>query len=298
MPQRHLPRLPRLPTVPTGAARMVSAGVRATARRRGWPGVGPHGARVERLVVPTGARPDAEVLVVSPWGVTGHDLADLPLVCFLHGWPDAPQSALAAGMARSVVGSRRWPPHVLVLPDGTGWRRGDHEWADAADGTSGDGGAGDLVETWLVHAVLPAVEGGRPRAADRRALAGFSMGGYGALNVGLRRPGVFGSLGSVSGYFRPDDPEGALGGDPVLEAQGSPLVVARGRGGALEGLRVALVESDHEGALVRGQVATMADALRAGGADVLAQVRPGRHSWGFVARSWPDVLAHLAARWR
>ena len=297
----------RLPTVPVAAARLVTAGVRVLAGRRRWPGVAPGAARAERVAVPTAARPDAGALVVSPMihRSAGHHAdasgADLPVVCFLHGWPDAPESALAAGLARTVTGSRRWPPFVLVLPDGTGWSRGDHEWADAADGADGGAGAGDLLETWLVDAVLPAVEGDRPRTPGRRALAGFSMGGYGALNVGLRRPGVFGALGSISGYFVVDDPEGVFGGDEALEASNAPLQVARAAADAgadaFCGLRVALVASDHEGALTADQVAPMARALHAGGADVLAQVRPGRHSWRCAAQRWPDVLAHLAAGW-
>ena len=278
------------------ATRLVTAGVRAVAVRRRWPGVAPGAARVQRLPVPTAARPDAGALVVAPAGHrTGGGAASLPVVCFLHGWPDAPESALAAGLARTVIGARRWPPFVLVLPDGTGWHRGDHEWADAADGT-------DQVETWLVEAVLPAVEGDRPRARRRRALAGFSMGGYGALNVGLRHPDLFGGLGAVSGYFVVDDPHGVFGGDRALEAANTPLEVARlaaaaAHAGALRDLRAALVASDHEGALIRGQAPPMAAALRAAGADVLVGVRPGRHSWRFAAQRWPDVLAHLAAGW-
>jgi enterochelin esterase-like enzyme len=39
-------------------------------------------------------------------------------------------------------------------------------------------------------------------------LAGFSAGGYGAMNVGLRNLGTFGAVESWSGYFEATDPSG------------------------------------------------------------------------------------------
>lgn len=275
------------------AHRGVSRGVGAVARRCRWPGAGSRdggpgsGASVRRLAVPTAVRSDASVLLVTPAG----DAARLPVVYLLHGFPDAPEAPLAAGLARAVVGGATWPPFVLAVPDGARWRRGDHEWADAADGR-------DLLESWLVEAVVPAVEAGTPRPPARRTLAGFSMGGYGALNVGLRRPGAFGSLVSFSGYFSADDPEGALGGDPRLLHDNSPL--ARLQDPALRparGLRVALVEQRHEPRLVRGQAAAVAEVLRGVGADVLEVHGPGRHSWRSVAACWPRVLTWSSAGW-
>ncbi len=44
---------------------------------------------------------------------------------------------------------------------------------------------------------LPLEAGGRGRT-----LAGFSAGAYGSVDMGLRHPGLFGTLESWSGYFR------------------------------------------------------------------------------------------------
>jgi S-formylglutathione hydrolase FrmB len=40
---------------------------------------------------------------------------------------------------------------------------------------------------------------------DRRrwTIAGLSSGGYGAVDIGLRHPGLFGAIESWSGYYRP-----------------------------------------------------------------------------------------------
>ena len=54
-----------------------------------------------------------------------------------------------------------------------------------------------------------------PTIADRsaRALAGLSMGGYGALNIGLHHLGTFGTIESWSGYFT-QTRSGAFSGAP------------------------------------------------------------------------------------
>ena len=281
------------------AARSASRALGALSRRRRWAGVGAQGdaapgADVRRLGVPAPSRSDASVLVVTP---ARGDVAAMPVLYLLHGCPDAPEAPLAAGLARAVVGGSAagatWPPFVLAVPVGVGWRRGDHEWADAADGARGD-----LVESWLVDRVVPAVEGAHRRPPSRRTLAGFSMGGYGALNVGLRRPGVFGSLVAFSGYFRADDPEGVFGGDPRLLGANSPLLrAAHPATCPPRGLRAALVETDHEPSLIAGQSAPMAAVLRRGGTEVLELHPRGAHRWGSVAAAWPGVLTWLAAGW-
>lgn len=150
------------------------------------------------------------------------------------------------------------------------------------------------MESWLVDGVVPAVEVDRPRPASRRTLAGFSMGGCGALNLGLRHPEVFGSLVCFSGYSRADDPEGVFGGDQGLLAANSPVLRAADptlRPAA--GLRVAIAETAHEPSPIPGQAAGTAAALREGGADVMERHARGHHSWRSVAALWPSVLTSV-----
>jgi enterochelin esterase-like enzyme len=56
-----------------------------------------------------------------------------------------------------------------------------------------------------VQSVVPWVDASLPTiaSASGRVLAGLSAGGYGAIDIGLRHPGVFGTLESWSGYFTP-----------------------------------------------------------------------------------------------
>ena len=253
-----------------------------------WPCTGHGRASVTRLEVPAPSNPSARVLVVRP---PGPDAATTPVVYLLHGYPDDPLSSLDAGLACSVLGKDGgWPPFVLAIPDGTGWHRGDHEWANAADGT-------DQVETWLTGAVVQAVEGTRARPPALRTLAGFSMGAYGALNVGLHHQQQYRSLIGVSGYYHVDDPDGVFAGDTTLVARNTPLD-ARVVAGIEPPLGVALVQGDDEEDLIDGQGAPMAAALRSRGVSVVDREESGEHDWGFVADQWPWLMTWAARAWR
>ena len=106
-------------------------------------------------------------------------------------------------------------PFVLAVPDGNASHHDDTEWADAADGS-------DRVEDRLMDEVIPAVEGGHRRDAAHRAIGGFSMGGYGSMNLALRHPAVFGAVASISGYFHVDDPSHMFGDREDLIAANRP----------------------------------------------------------------------------
>jgi enterochelin esterase-like enzyme len=60
-------------------------------------------------------------------------------------------------------------------------------------------------EDYLVRDVVPWVDQHLPTipSAAGRALEGVCAGGFGAVDIGLRHPGMFGTLGSFDGYFAP-----------------------------------------------------------------------------------------------
>jgi enterochelin esterase-like enzyme len=216
---------------------------------------------------------------VIVWRPDVPDSAELPIVYFLHGTPgnadltartgviDVTAAAVAAGL----------PPLVLVIPDGTGTRP-DTEWGDATDGR-------DRVASRLVDVVLPLVEGTHRRAAAERALAGFSMGGFGAANLGLQHPDLFAQWASIGGYFHLEDPDRVFA-DPQSQAANSPDRHAS----RAAGQRVLLLESSTEEKGARGEAPRMGDLLRAAGIDVTVRIADGGHSWAFVLHEWPGLL--------
>jgi len=162
-------------------------------------------------------------------------------------------------------------------------------------------------------------------AGDKRAVAGFSMGGYGAMEYAERMPGMFVFAASYSGVLDPyggpgfrqlENPPNALWGDPVAQAdvwkthdpttnaaalQGTGLYVAYGNGemGPLEGGQAS--PWDPTGAVERECAAESAAFVqRLAGLQIPVTVEaygPGTHFSRYVARdlehSFPLILDAL-----
>lgn len=79
-------------------------------------------------------------------------------------------------------------PLVVVMPDGgRGW------YTNALEG--------DAYEDDLIKDIMPLIDRTFPVKAERsgRCIGGLSMGGYGAVKLGLKHSGLFGSINSHSG---------------------------------------------------------------------------------------------------
>ncbi len=242
---------------------------------------------VQRLTVRGPADYDQHPVWV--WRPPGPDSAVIPVLYFLHGNPGGPRDAFRYGLA-SILDERfedGYPPFVVACPDGNGENRWDTEWADSADGL-------DMVESRLLDAVIPAVEGTHRRDASRRAIAGFSMGGYGAMNIALRHPKLFGQIVSIAGYFRADDPAGMFGWHTALIAANSPdLHVGRARGKRI------LLEADRSDDLpvIRGQAARFEALLDRAHIPATLRITAGRHNWSYAIGALADALDFLADGW-
>jgi S-formylglutathione hydrolase FrmB len=213
----------------------------------------------------------------------------LPVVYLLHGVPGSPSSMISAVQPAldQAFTSGALAPFEVAAPTGGGTAHYDTEWADAVDGA-------DMVETYLLKDVVPAVEGPTLRPAAQRAVVGFSMGGYGAANLALRHPEEFGQFVSVSGYFHVDDPAGMFGGDSPVEAANTPDAMVR----QAAGKRVLLLEDqDESDPLIKGEAAEFASRLEACscGVDVNWRVDPGSHTTEFVGAEFPRIAAFLDA---
>jgi S-formylglutathione hydrolase FrmB len=112
-----------------------------------------------------------------------------PVLYLLHGFSQNYTVWPIMGVAQH-VGDRDL---IVVMPDaGNSWFI---NWSESFDGQLNNWE--DFIIYDLIHIVdqtfrtVPAREG--------RAISGVSMGGYGALTIGLRNPGLFCSIGSQSG---------------------------------------------------------------------------------------------------
>ncbi len=173
--------------------------------------------RIPNSVVRWDRRPSA-VYLPPGFQAGGH----YPVIFLLHGFPGSPSgfydSLQLALVADQLISSHRVKPFVAVMRAAgrvTG-KRTDEEWAGP-------------WETYLVRDVVPWAESHLTlgtRQSDR-AIAGLSAGAFGAVDIALRHPGIFGVAESWSGYFRPFR-DGPLAQASAVElADHDPTVLVR-----------------------------------------------------------------------
>jgi len=152
---------------------------------------GPHGGRVLSGVFPGEMRSG---LVYLPPGFSTSQR--YPVVYLLHGMPGSPSEypdgTGLVNFADDAIASGSLRPFIGVLPAAGPDDRYNGEWAGPWEA-----GLVDQIVPW-VDAELPTL----PDAPDRM-IAGLSAGGFGAVNIALRHPGLFGTVEAWSGYFAP-----------------------------------------------------------------------------------------------
>lgn len=141
------------------------------------------GTRVEyRALVPADTRADER----------------LPLVIHLHGAMSSSVSLEAARSSYEAAWAAGALPRAIVVCASTPTRGGfyiDHAY-------------GPSWET-LVAGELPDAVGRRFALSGQRAIIGYSMGGYGALKIGFRRPDAYAGIAALCPTIFPGEtPEG------------------------------------------------------------------------------------------
>lgn len=181
-----------------GALGLEVAPPSVTARLEGMLGIEPDvfvpdvaegEVRLER--VRSLAMGDVDLFTAVP---AGHgDGAGLPVVVMLHGSSASAAQLQGFGLARFVTAAVEagTPPFVLVGTD---------------DGPAGWVPSGDVDPQRMLRDELPLWLADRGFAAERRALWGWSRGGYGALKFVAGEPDWAASLALFSPALEPDDP--------------------------------------------------------------------------------------------
>ncbi|MGW5193823.1 alpha/beta hydrolase-fold protein [Kribbella sp. NPDC004138] len=150
-----------------------------------------------------------------------------PVIYLLHGRGDS-MSAWTQVKSRldQLIGGGEIPPAIAIMPDAPWSSRASWYVDSAYTGTD----PGRPVETAFLEDLVPHVDATYRTVADRtgRAIAGYSMGGAGALRYSLAHPDLFGAAIALSPavYFPlpPGDSStrefGAFGKgkDPFVEA--------------------------------------------------------------------------------
>jgi enterochelin esterase-like enzyme len=182
------------------------------------------------------------------------------------------------------------PPFLVVMPEAqNGSFLDDTEWANTPAGRYAD----------AVLAVVHAVDRRWSTIPDRaaRAIAGLSMGGYGAINITLRHLHVFGTVESWSGYYQ-QTPSGVFAGAPRAKlVANSPASFAPQLRARLQRLPLRVFLYTGSGDPLLSQQLAFAQELRGLGTEVRSGVLPGFHDWLLWRRELPAALRYASRPW-
>ena len=137
----------------------------------------------------------------------GYDAATkrYPVMYLLHGqpggWTDCYRSGRVEEMADKLITAGKMPPVILVAFDGDG-PKGVKDLTNFCNRVDGS-----RTEDFIVQELVPYIDATYrtlPNAANR-ALWGYSSGGYGALNLGIKHPEVWNVICSHAGFYQPSD---------------------------------------------------------------------------------------------
>lgn len=218
-----------------------------------YPSVALHGGGAFRVYLPAG------------YGGTSRRY---PVLYLLHGNSQPATAFLQLGLQEELdrlIAHRAIPPLIAVMIQGG---PGSNNWRDRG---------ATRYESYVLE-VQDLIDRTLPTIATRgaRAIAGDSMGGYGAMNIALGNPYRFGVVESWLGFF--DGLDGELQADrPILSRLGLHAFIYGG-------------ESDH--IADPSENAPFAAALRAAGAHAESAVYPGGHSMETLQAHLGSMLAY------
>ena len=215
-------------------------------------------------------------------------LDDLPLLVMLHGWSGDHTDWVSKGhidqAADMMILAGEIEPLIILMPDGD-------------NGFYVDQAAGDY-ETYVVSELVGAVDAAYPTAATRasRFIGGLSMGGYGALYLGLRYADLFSAIGAHSPALlgRGDDPPPWLYGESLELFEERDVVSIIQREGWPADMRLFVDVGNADFLMLRlydlfGALIHQPQALVFQG-----HVWPGAHDWSYWSAHLPDYLRFYA----
>lgn len=213
-----------------------------------------------------------------------------PVLYLLHGFWGSPSSFVdglhLAGVADMLISSGQARPFIAVMPPGGPLvRRTQGEWAG-------------VWEDYVVRAVIPWTDSHlRTEGSAGRAIGGLSSGGYGAIDIAIRHPGLFQTAESWEGYFRPfRDGPFAHASPSILAAHDPSLLVAE-RAAALRRAHfgVFLSSGPSHGAVKREWTVQFADELRTLHIRYRLWLYPTDRRKGFLRAQLEDALLYAEA---
>ncbi len=132
-----------------------------------------------------------------------------PTLYLLHGSPGHDDDWFKGGKADqsadTLIASGHIPELILISPDGNGRSKQTSEWGNSFDHKQ-------LIENYVTNDLVRYVDLKYRTIANaaHRGIGGLSMGGFGAMNIAVHHPDVFGVVISLGGYYHA---EGSIWGN-------------------------------------------------------------------------------------
>jgi enterochelin esterase-like enzyme len=249
--------------------------------------VGPLGGTLWRGWIPDPAVPAAHRITIVYLPPNPSAVGRYPVLYLLHGLAGSPYEFAhgleLAAISDVAIEAHQVPPFVAVAPPAGVTSQFRGEWTGA-------------WENYVVHDVVPWVDSHLPvlRGPQGRAIAGLSAGGYGAVDIGLRHPGVFQTLESWSGYF--DAPrDGSLADADAAElAEHDPSLLVERDAPLLRrlGMRFYLSSGTTHDRATAAATLAFARELASLGLPYRLVLRPGGHDGAFWLGQMPAALRY------
>lgn len=145
-----------------------------------------------------------------------------PVLYLLHGSPGQAHDWFTGGKANqsadTLIDLGKIPELILVLPDGKSQQGTPSEWANSYN-------QHELIESYVVNDVVKYIDSKYRTIPDaaHRSIGGQSMGAFGATNIAVQHPDIFGSVISLGGYYYAEG--GVWGNNAAYMRQNSPADV-------------------------------------------------------------------------
>ncbi len=264
-------------------------------------------ARVEKLRVPTELMPRAvKVRVWLPPGFAEADPGSVPLILFLHDGFGSEKSFFRENLDEILLGMidrREVPPIAVASPRTVGtFNSNDYR---------GQRRVMDFLASELVPALLARYPRLRRDVAGR-GLTGISLGGYGAVKIGLRHPDLFGSVSALSTWVEDLSWEYQQSRGFLMrwwmgrtfgtteETTTSPreslfnvITEATDRADRMPPLH--LITGNDDPWVGNGKHQRLEEALRGAGIRFTGSRRPGGHEWEFWRATFPEIVRFHAS---
>ncbi len=207
------------------------------------------------------------LVIYTPPGYDENPTKKYPVLYLIHGMTDTHETWFKVGRVNDIldnlIAQKKAEPMIIVMP----YANALPDLMQKNPGQTFDIMGTDLVTNEIMKEIIPYVEQNYRtlNTADKRAVAGFSLGGRQTLAAGLGNPDMF----SYVCAFAP-----AIFGNGIDESFNTTYASAD----KLKKLKLLWVSCGKEDSLYQGSLALL-DALKKRGIKYQEYFTPGGHTW-------------------